>query len=163
MTDNRIGKMHFRRMDEGSRADFKVMQRVHEQHLANLPDLLLGMLNSLNADDAYPVDRLTHSLQAATRAYRDGKDEEYVVCCLLHDVCESLAPFNHGEVIAAILRPFISEANHWMLAKHGIFQTYFYGEQLGIDKNQREQYRSSLHYERTVEFTARYDEVSPNP
>ena len=78
MTDNRIGKMHFRRMDEGSRADFKVMQRVHEQHLANLPDLLLGMLNSLNADDAYPVDRLTHSLQAATRAYRDGKDEEYV-------------------------------------------------------------------------------------
>jgi predicted HD phosphohydrolase len=163
MSKDEIGKMHFRRMDEGTRADFEVMQRVHEQNLANLPDLLLGMLGSLKGDEAYPVNRLTHCLQTATRAYRDGKDEEYVVCCLLHDVCESLGPLNHGEVIAAILRPFVSEANRWMLEKHGIFQTYFYGDKIGIGKNRRERYRSSPFFERTVEFTAKYDEVSFDP
>jgi predicted HD phosphohydrolase len=163
MNSDDIGKMHFTRMDEGTRADFQVLQRVHEQNLANLPDLLLDMLKSLKGDEAYPVDRLTHCLQTATRAHRDGKDEEYVVCCLLHDACEALGPFNHGEVIAAILRPFIGDANRWMLEMHGIFQTYFYGEQIGIDKNQRERYRSSPYYDRTVEFTAKYDEVSFDP
>ena len=34
----------------------------------------------------FQVDRLTHSLQTATRAYRDGRDDEYVVCALLHDM-----------------------------------------------------------------------------
>ena len=163
MASDDIGKMHFKRMDEGTTADFQVLQRVHEQNLAKLPDLLLEMLKSLKGDEAYPVDRLTHCLQAATRAYRDGKDDEYVVCCLLHDVCEALGPFNHGEVIAAILRPFIGEANRWMLEMHGIFQTYFYGEHIGIDKNQRERYRASPHYDRTVEFTSKYDEVSFDP
>ncbi|MDX1401937.1 MAG: phosphohydrolase [Kiloniellales bacterium] len=163
MASDDIGKMHFKRMDEGTRADFQVMARVHEQNLANLPDLLMGMLTSLKGDEAYPVDRLAHSLQSATRALRDGKDEEYIVCCLLHDVCEALGPFNHGAVIAAILKPFICEANAWMLEKHGVFQTYFYGDQIGIGKNQREKYRDSPYYDRTVEFTSRYDEVSFDP
>ena len=163
MASDDIGKMHFKRMDEGTRADFQVMARVHERNLAKLPDLLMSMLSSLKGDEAYPVDRQTHCLQSATRALRDGKDEEYVVCCLLHDTSEALGPFNHGEVIAAILKPFISEANVWMLEKHGIFQTYFYGDKIGIDKNEREKYRGSPYYERTVEFTSKYDEVSFDP
>jgi predicted HD phosphohydrolase len=93
-----IGKMHFRRMDEGTDADFAVLARVHEENIRKLPDLLIGLLTNLKADAAYPVDRLQHSLQAATRAMRDGRDEEYVVCALLHDIGESLGPFNHGEV-----------------------------------------------------------------
>src|SRR5262249_54428014 len=93
-----VGKMHFRRMDEGTDADFAVLARVHEENVRNLPDLLIGLLTKLKADAAYPVDRLQHSLQAATRALRDGRDEEYVVCALLHDIGESLGPFNHGEV-----------------------------------------------------------------
>ncbi len=155
-----IGKMHFRRMDEGTDADFAVLARVHEENVRKLPELLMGLLTDLAGDEAYPVDRLEHSLQAATRALRDERDEEYVVCALLHDVGESLGPFNHGEVIAAILQPFVSEANHWMLRHHPVFQTYFYGEHLGIDPDAREQYRDSPHFERTAEFCALYDEVS---
>lgn len=157
------GRMHFRRMDEGTDADYAVLARVHEENIRKLPDLLMGLLSDLRADAAYPVDRLTHSLQAATRALRDGRDEEYVVCALLHDVGESLGPFNHGEVVAAVLRPFVSEANHWMLAHHPVFQVYFYGSHLGIDPNARDQYRDDPHFERTAEFCARYDEVSFDP
>lgn len=158
-----VGKMHFRRMDEGTDADFAVLARVHEQNLAALPDLLMGMLTELRADAAYPVDRLEHSLQTATRAMRDGADEELIVCALLHDVGESLGPMNHGDVVAAILKPFISEANHWMLAHHGLFQTNFYGEHLGLDPNARDAYRDNPHYQLTVDFTSRWDEVSFDP
>lgn len=156
-------RMHFRRMDEGTDADFAILARVHERNLAHLPDLLLGMVTDLTADADYPVDRAAHSLQAATRALRDGRDEEYVVCALLHDVGESLGPFNHGEVVAAILRPFVSEANAWMLAHHPVFQVYFYGQHLGIDPNAREAHRGSPYFDRTAEFCALYDEISFDP
>lgn len=158
-----LGKMHFHKMDDMSRDDFAILRQVHEQNLAQLPDLLLGLLKSLGGDEAYPVDRLTHSLQAATRAHRDGRDEEYVVVALLHDVGEALGPLNHGEVIASVLHPFISEANYWLLLHHPVFQTYFYGGAVGIDPNGREVYRSSPYFEHTAEFCAKYDEVSFDP
>jgi predicted HD phosphohydrolase len=155
--------MHFHTLEDMTIPDFDVLARVHEANLASLPTLLLSMLDSLGGDDAYPVDRRTHSLQAATRALRDGRDEEYIVVTLLHDIGETLGPLNHGEVIAAILKPFISEANHWMLEHHPLFQTYFYGGQVGIDPNGRDAYRASPYFERTAEFCALYDEVSFDP
>lgn len=163
MTANDDGHMHFRRMDDMTPGDFEVLKQVHEENLDRLPDLLLGLLDSLGGDEAYPVDRKTHSLQAATRALRDGRDEEYVVMALLHDIGEALGPLNHGEVIAAILKPFISEANHWTLEHHPLFQTYFYGSNVGIDPDGRDTYRDSPYFERTAEFCALYDEVSFDP
>jgi len=157
------GKMHFRRMDEGTTEDFALLAAVHEANIRALPDLLLGMLTQLTADVTYPVDRLEHSLQCATRALRDGRDEEYIVCCLLHDVGESLGPFNHGEVAASVLRPFVSTANYWMLAHHPVFQVYYIGQHLGLDPNERDQFVTSPFYDRTVEFCALYDEVSFDP
>ena len=158
-----VGKMRFRRMDEGTDADFAVLARVHEDNIKKLPDLLMGLLTNLKADLAYPVDRLQHSLQAATRALRDGRDEEYVVCAVLHDIGESLGPFNHGEVAAAVLKPFVSEANRWMLEHHPVFQVYFYGRHVGVDPNERDRYRDSPHFDRTAEFCTLYDEVSFDP
>jgi predicted HD phosphohydrolase len=157
------GKMQFRRMDEGSDADFALLAEVHEENLRALPDLLLGMMTDLTADATYPVNRLEHSLQCATRALADGRDEEYVVCALLHDVGESLGPFNHGEVAASVLRPFVSVGNYWMLAHHPMFQMYYIGQHLGRDPNERDQFASSPFYDQTVEFCALYDEVSFDP
>ncbi|MGO9028310.1 MAG: HD domain-containing protein [Acidimicrobiales bacterium] len=156
-------KMHFRHMDEGTDADFMVLAEVHKATVEHLPDLLLDMLGRLKGDEAYPIDRMAHSLQAATRAQRDGRDEEYVVCALLHDVAESIGPFNHGEIAAAILKPFISVENYWMLAHHQVFQVYFFGQHLGLDPNERDRFVTSPFYDRTVDFTALYDEVSFDP
>ena len=158
-----IGKMHFTRMDAGTDADYEVLTRVHQHNLAVLPDLLMGLLTDLGSDENYPIDRLDHSLQAATRALRDGRDDEYVVCALFHDIGESLGPFNHGDVVASVLAPFVSEANRWMLAHHPVFQTYFYGTHLGIDPNGRDAYRDSPYFDQTAEFCALYDEVSFDP
>jgi predicted HD phosphohydrolase len=156
-------KMHFTRMDQGTDADFQVLKHVHERTLADLPDRLISLLNELKNDTAYNISRYDHCLQSATRALRDGRDEEYVVVALLHDACELLGPFNHGEVIASILHPFISRNNYWMLAQHGLFQTYFYASHLGLNPNARDEFKSDPAYEQTVEFCAKYDEVSFDP
>jgi predicted HD phosphohydrolase len=103
------------------------------------------------------VDRLTHSLQTATLAHRDGRDEEYVVCALLHDIGDTLGTYNHPDIAAAILRPFVSDENHWMVEKHGIFQGYYFFHHVGMDRNMRDAFRSHPSYARTEEFCAKYD------
>lgn len=157
------GKMHFRRMDEGTDADFAVLARVHEENIRKLPGLLMGLLTNLRADEAYPVDRLEHSLQAATRTLRDGRDEEYIVCALLHDIGDMLGSWNHPDVSAAILKPFVSEANRWMVEKHGIFQGYHFFQHIGMDPNMREQFRGHPHFERTERFVDLYDDPAFDP
>src|SRR5215470_572148 len=142
-------KMHYRRMDEGTDEDFAVLRHVHEQTLHALPDRLFAMLRELSQDTAYNITRYDHCLQAATRALRDDS--------------EPLGPFNHGEVVAAILQPFISRNNHWMLVQHGLFQTYYYARHMGLSPNARDIYKADPAYEQTVEFCAKYDEISFDP
>jgi predicted HD phosphohydrolase len=156
-------KMHFTRMDQGTDEDFQILKRVHEDTLKQLPDRLLAMLGDLSGDQAYNLDRRDHSLQAATRAMRDGADEELIVVALFHDVGEALGPMNHGEIVAAILHPFISEENYNLLKYHGLFQTYFFGSHLGLDPNARDQYKDERWYQKTVDFCTKYDEVSFDP
>jgi predicted HD phosphohydrolase len=158
-----LEKMHFRRMDQGSDEDFQILKRVHEKTLADLPDSLMTMVNDLSADQAYNLNRRGHSLQAATRALRDGADEELIVVALFHDIGESLGPMNHGEIAASILRPFISTVHYNLLKYHGLFQTYFYARHLGLDPNARDQFKHEPWYQPTVDFCAKYDEISFDP
>lgn len=105
----------------------------------------------------FAVDRLTHSLQTATRAHRDGRDEEYVVMALLHDIGDTLGAYNHPDIAAAILRPFVSEANHWIVEHHGIFQGYNFFHFLGLDRNMRDRFQGYEHSAATQEFIDKYD------
>ena len=109
------------------------------------------------------MDRLEHSLQSATLAFRDRKDEEYVVCALLHDVGDILASTNHAELAATILKPFVSDENWWMLQHHGIFQGYYFFHHLGLDRNMREQFRDHPNFERTALFCTRHDQNAFDP
>ena len=106
---------------------------------------------------------MEHTLQTATRAYKDGRDEEYVVCALLHDIGDTLGCYNHADIAAAILQPFVSEENHWMVAHHGIFQGYYFFQYLGLDKNMRDRYRDNPHFRHCAEFCALYDQNSFDP
>jgi predicted HD phosphohydrolase len=105
----------------------------------------------------FPIDRLQHCLQTARLAAEAGEDDEYVVCALLHDIGDTLGSANHPDVAAAILQPFVSEANHWMIKHHGIFQGYNFFHHLGMDRNMRDHYRDSEHFERTARFIEKYD------
>jgi predicted HD phosphohydrolase len=148
----------FTHMQDSTQADWQAIGGEFMQFSRALPDRVLAHLRILDGDyGGFPVDRLTHSLQTATRALRDGRDEEYVVCALLHDIGDTLGSFNHPDIAAAILKPFVSEANHWMVQQHGIFQGYYFFHHIGMDRDMREQFRAHPHFARTEEFCALYD------
>jgi predicted HD phosphohydrolase len=94
---------------------------------------------------------------------RDGRDEEYIVCALLHDIGDTLAPSNHADFAATMLEPFISEKNYWILKHHGIFQGYYFFNFLGLDKNMRDKFKDSPHWQDCAEFCAKYDQNSFDP
>ena len=129
-----------------------------------LADRVLAHLRLLEGDTGgFAVDRLEHSLQTATRAYRGGEDDEYVVCALLHDIGDTLGPYNHADIAAAVLKPFVSEENHWMVDKHGVFQGYYFFHHLGLDRDARDQYLGHPWYDRTAAFCHEYDQPAFDP
>lgn len=154
----------FTAMTDGTEADWQAIARAGQAHRGEHVDRILGHLKLLDNDyGGFNVDRLEHSLQTATRAFRAGQDEEYVVCALLHDIGDILLPASHAELGAAILKPYISEQNHWMLEKHGIFQGYYFFHHLGLDRDMREQWRGHPWFEYTAQFCHLYDQNSFDP
>jgi predicted HD phosphohydrolase len=141
-----------------AKEDWPVIFSEYGRFAQALPDRVLAHLKLLEGDyGGFPVDRHTHARQTATRALRDGRDEEYVVCALLHDIGDTLGTFNHPDIAAAILKPFVSAANLWMIQHHNIFQGYYFFHHVGMDRNMREQFRGHAHFERTAEFCELYD------
>ena len=125
----------FTRMDQSTAADWQLIVGEFKDFSQRLPDRILAHLRLLDGDyGGFPIDRYSHCLQTATLAQRDGRDEEYVVCALLHDIGDTLGCYNHPDIAAAILKPFVSEANHWMVQHHGIFQGYNFFHHIGLDR-----------------------------
>src|ERR1041384_3203535 len=140
-------------MTEGTAEDWGRIAVANMEFTKGLPDRVLAHLRLLDGDfGGFAVDRLTHSLQTATRAERAGRDDEYILCALLHDIGDTLASYNHADLAAAIVKPFVSEQNHWMVEKHAIFQGYYFFQFLGLDPNMRDQFREHAWYAYTADF-----------
>jgi predicted HD phosphohydrolase len=162
--DSNAPRATFTTMEQSTGEDWGMIMSSFVPFAQKLPDRILSHLELLDGDyGGFAVDRLAHSLQTATRAHRAGEDEEYVVCALLHDIGDTLGSFNHADIAAAVLKPFVSEANHWMIEKHGIFQGYYFFHHLGMDRNQREKFRGHECFEKTALFCERYDGPAFDP
>ena len=157
-------RAQFTRMEDSTKEDWALIVPEAMKMARALPDRVLAHLQLLDGDyGGFPIDRLSHSLQTATLALRDGRDEEYVVCALLHDIGDTLGSFNHPDIAAAILKPFISDENHLMVQHHGIFQGYNFFHHIGMNRDMRDMFKASPHYERTAEFVELYDNPAFNP
>ncbi len=156
-------KVAFTAMEHASRADFDLVFAHDERNAAGLARRVLGWLRSMDGDSPYRISRLDHCLQAATRAERDGADDETVACALLHDIGDVLCPANHSQVAAALLRPYVCERNHWIVLHHGLFQGYYWMHHYGRDRDARDAHRGNEHYDACVEFCARWDQPSFDP
>lgn len=154
----------FTRMQDGTPEDYELLDHYEVEYIAGLTDRLLAALGRLNDGfGGYKVTRLEHSLQSATRAERAGKSEEYVTAALFHDVGDELAPWTHGEMVAAILKPFVAPEICWTIEHHGAFQLFHYGKQSGLDPNVRDRWRDHQNYEATVEFCENFDQNCFDP
>ena len=156
-------KANFHAMTESSAQDWQAYMVAAAPFNQAHADRLIASLKQLDEEDSFAVSRLEHSLQTATRAHRDGRDEEYVVCALMHDIGDLMGPTNHAEVGALIMKPYVSEANHWMMDKHGIFQGYYFFHHLGLDRDMRDQFRGHPHFEYCAQFCHLYDQNSFEP
>lgn len=154
----------FTRMADGTREEYRYLATLDGELDAALADNVLALLEQLKGPTfGYRIDRHQHSLQAATRALRDGADEETVVCALLHDVGDIHAPRNHGPFVAEILKPYVSQQNYWVLAHHPVFQGYYFWHHLGMDRNSRDRYQDHPHYAACEMFCERWDQESFDP
>ena len=154
----------FTAMADGTKEDYDLLARCEATYMETLPDRLLAALERLrDSFSGYQVTRYEHSLQSATRALRDGRDEEYVVAALLHDLGDDLAPLTHGDMVGAILRPFVRPEVCWVVKHHGLFQIYHYGRHTGDDPDARERYRGHPSFDACEEFCECYDQNCFDP
>jgi predicted HD phosphohydrolase len=161
MTEQRA---RFSSMKEGTEADWSIIGSHFMDFAAALPDRVLAHLKLLDGDyGGFPIDRLQHSLQTATRAHRAGESEPYVVMALLHDIGDTLGSYNHPEIASAILKPFVDEKLHWIAEQHGIFQGYYFFHHLGMNRDMRDAFRGHEHFEDTARFCELYDQSAFDP
>ena len=157
-------KVKFTQMKDGTKEDYDLLSKYEEKFSKDLPDRVLDALKNLDSSvDGYQVTRLEHSLQSATRAEKDGADEEMVVATLIHDIGDNLAPHNHSQLVASVLRPYVSEKIYWIMLHHGIFQEYYYAHHIGRDRNARDKFKDHPYYQDAVDFCEKWDQKSFDP
>ncbi len=161
MTEQRA---RFTSMEEGTQADWSIIGTHFMGYAAALPDRVLTHLKLLDGDyGGFPIDRLQHSLQTATRAHRASESEPYVVMALLHDIGDTLGSYNHPEIAAAIMKPFVDDKLHWIAEHHGVFQGYYFFHYIGMNRDMRDDFRGHEHFEDTARFCELYDQSSFDP
>ena len=157
-------KVKFTQMKDGTKEDYDLLSKYEKKFSKDLPDRILDALRNLDSSvDGYQVTRLEHSLQSATRAEKDGADEEMVVATLVHDIGDNLAPYNHSQLVASVLRPYVSEKVYWIMLHHGIFQEYYYAHHIGRDRNARDKFINHPYYQDAVDFCEKWDQKSFDP
>ena len=156
--------VNFTQMKDGSKDEYLLLDKYEQEYIDGTADRILNFMKGLTSTlEGYKITRLEHSLQSATRALNDGADEEMIVAALLHDIGDELAPLNHSEYAASVLKPYVSEKTHWIIEKHGEFQMYYYAHHLGKNQNQRDKYKDHKYYQDAVNFCEKLDQASFDP
>ena len=159
-----MDKVNFTQMKDGSKEDYLLLDKHEKKYIEGTADRLLKFMSGLNSTlEGYKISRLEHSLQTATRALNDRAGDEMIVAALFHDIGDELAPLNHSEYAAAVLKPYVSEKTRWIGEKHGEFQMYYYAHHLGGNRNQRDKYRGHKYYQETIDFCEKWDQMSFDP
>ena len=157
-------EVDFIQMKDGTKEDYLLLNKHEKKFIESTADRIIKFMSGLTKTlEGYKINRLEHSLQTATRALNDKADDEMIVAALLHDIGDELAPLNHSEYAAAVLRPYVNEKTYWIVEKHGVFQMYYYAHHLGGNKNQRDKYKGHKYYKNTVDFCEKWDQKSFDP
>tara|TARA_S200000501_G_scaffold364622_1_gene397053 strand:- start:284 stop:838 length:555 start_codon:yes stop_codon:yes gene_type:complete len=159
-----MSTVKFTQMKNGSKEDYLLLDKYEQEYINRTADRILKFMSGLNSTlEGYKISRLEHSLQTATRAFNDKASEEMIVAALLHDIGDELAPLNHSEYAASVLKPYVSKKTHWIIQKHGEFQNYYYAHHLGNDRNLRDKYKNHEFYQDTLSFCENWDQASFDP
>lgn len=157
-------QVSFTALQDGTKEDIVLLYALADDATQDVPERILQTLEPLKSTfEGYQISRYEHSLQAATRAYREGESDEMIIAALLHDIGDFFAPYNAAEMAAATIRPYVSEKTYWIVKHHAIFQKYYCAHYLGGDRFAREKHQDSPYYQATIDFCDRYDQNSFDP
>lgn len=157
-------QVSFIEMKSGTAQEYQFLEQLEQAYNRHLPERILQALEaSAHTLSGYKVNRLEHALQAAARAEADGADEEMIVGVLIHDLGDNLAPYNHSQFAASIIRPYVRNEVTWILHHHGLFQNFYYAHHAGGDRNERDRYKDHPFYQPCVDFCERWDQSSFDP
>jgi predicted HD phosphohydrolase len=157
--------VEFTAMKDGTKEDYLYLKPLEDDHVRGTADRVIRELRLQEEETlpGYKITRLHHGLQAATRALNDGADIDWIVAALLHDIGDGLAPQNHDQFAAEILRPYMREEVVWTVEHHAAFQMYYYAHHYGWNRHEREKYRESPYYQSCIDFCERWDQSSFDP
>jgi len=159
-----ISQAKFTKMIDGDKEDYDFLEVLETQYASAVGERLYIALGELDSSlSGYKVTRLEHSLQSATRAYRDGADIDWIVSALLHDIGDMYAPYNHDQYAAVILAPYVREQCRWVIEKHGVFQRKYYAEHTNGDPDSRDRFYDHPLYDDAVYFCEHWDQTSFDP
>lgn len=156
--------VEFKQMKDGTREEYAYLQELEHDYIRGLPDRLLVALGRLGDSlQGYQISRLEHSLQSASRAEDDGADIEMIVAALVHDIGDELAPENHSQLAASVLRPYVRAEVTWVVEMHGLFQMQYYARHYGKDDKGHLAYRDHPWFDSCQRFCELYDQASFDP
>ena len=154
----------FTQMKDGTTEEYKFLQKLEHDYILGLPERLLSALEGLGDSlQGYQISRLELSLQSATRAEADGADIDLVVAALVHDIGDALAPENHSQMAAAIVRPYVRAEVTWIIEMHGLFQMKYYAHHYGNNPDGYLAYADHPWFESCLRFCERYDQAAFDP
>lgn len=157
--------VQFTSMKDGTREEYLFLNDLFQAYVAQTADRILKMI-AAEADQSLPgyqITRVGHALQSATRAHREGADIDWIVGALLHDIGDALAPSNHAQMAAAIVRPYLREEVTWVVEHHGAFQMFYYAHFYGRNQFEREKFKDHPCYRSCLEFCERWDQNCFDP
>jgi predicted HD phosphohydrolase len=159
-----MNSVKFTQMKDGTREEYHFLDRLESEFNQALPERILKALSDLQHSlSGYQLSRLEHSLQSAARAEAAGADEEMIVGALIHDIGDELAPYNHSQLAASVIRPYVRSEVTWVLHHHGLFQNYYYAHHFDGDRNERDRYKDHPAYQLCVDFCEKWDQASFDP
>jgi predicted HD phosphohydrolase len=157
----------FTRMDESTAEQWATIGAETFQNQGRVAERVLGLLRSLEEiTDGFATDQLTHCLQTATRAERDGADQEVVVASLCHDIGKAISVPNHPAIAAEILKSYVRPEVYNMIRVHQDFQGRHYYAHFGGDPDARNKHRDALNDEEWTlaeQFADQWDQVAFDP
>jgi predicted HD phosphohydrolase len=154
----------FRSMDTSTKEQWAVIATETFKNQDRVANRILSMLEELaEITDGFAVDQLTHVLQTATRAERDGADDEMIVASLCHDIGKVVWVPNHPGIAAEILRPYVRSEVTEVIRAHQDFQGRHYYGHFGGDPDARERYRGEPWFGLAAQFADDWDQTSFDP
>lgn len=154
----------FTRLDESDAADWSIINSAIQDQQPGVVTTILNMIEAYRGVHiGFGVDQFEHMTQCATRAKNGGASDEMILLCVIHDLGKIISNLAHPDIIAGIVRPYVSDSGYYLLRHHMEFQWKHYGQYILAPTNGRDRYVGQPWYEEAVRFSDEFDQTAFDP